>query len=74
VRRPRPHHDLAGPPGRQDPVGDELAAFLRDGVARFKIPVAWRFVDAVPMTASGKVRRFVVRDETNDVLGIPPLR
>jgi fatty-acyl-CoA synthase len=49
-------------------TGAELADFLRDRVARFKIPVAWRFVDALPMTASGKVRRFVVRDETNDAL------
>lgn len=50
-------------------TGEELAAFLRGRVARFKVPVQWRFVDQVPMTASGKVRRFVVRDETNAELG-----
>ncbi|WP_370617768.1 class I adenylate-forming enzyme family protein [Mumia sp. Pv 4-285] len=45
--------------------GDDLADYLSDKVARFKIPVAWRFVDQLPMTVSGKVRRFVVRQETN---------
>ncbi|MER7274730.1 class I adenylate-forming enzyme family protein [Dactylosporangium sp. NPDC000244] len=45
--------------------GEELTAFLAGRLARFKIPVAWRFVPSLPMTASGKVRRFVVRDETN---------
>ncbi|GAA4471125.1 class I adenylate-forming enzyme family protein [Phytohabitans houttuyneae] len=48
--------------------GAELAAFLAGRVAKYKIPVAWRFVESFPMTASGKVRRFVVRDETNEEL------
>ena len=51
-------------PGSQV-TGDELADHLKDKIARFKIPVAWRFVESFPLTASGKVRRFVVRDETN---------
>ncbi|MFC0530001.1 class I adenylate-forming enzyme family protein [Phytohabitans kaempferiae] len=46
-------------------TGEELAAFLADRLARYKIPVEWRFVESFPMTASGKVRRFVVRDETS---------
>jgi len=46
-------------------TGEELTDHLRAAVARFKIPEMWRFVDGLPMTASGKVRRFVVRDETN---------
>lgn len=46
-------------------TGEELTEYLRDSVARFKIPELWRFVDALPMTASGKIRRFVVRDDTN---------
>nr|BFE58403.1 AMP-binding protein [Dactylosporangium thailandense] len=46
-------------------TGPELTEYLRDKVARFKLPEVWRFVDALPMTASGKVRRFVVRDDTN---------
>lgn len=50
-------------------TGAELAEFLTGKVARYKIPVAWRFVAEFPMTASGKVRRFVVRDETRAELG-----
>jgi fatty-acyl-CoA synthase len=51
-------------PGRQV-TGAELADYLKDRVASFKTPVAWRFVGSFPLTASGKVRRFIVRDETN---------
>jgi acyl-CoA synthetase len=37
----------------------ELAAHLQaTGLARQKIPVAWQFVDALPMTPSGKVKKF----------------
>ena len=37
---------------------DELAAFLRDlGLAPQKIPGVWRFVDELPRTASGKVKK-----------------
>jgi acyl-CoA synthetase (AMP-forming)/AMP-acid ligase II len=46
-------------------TGAELAFFLSDRVAYFKIPSAWRFVESLPLTASGKVRRFIVRKETN---------
>jgi fatty-acyl-CoA synthase len=44
-------------------TGEELAGYLHGRLARFKIPQTWRFVDQLPMTASGKVRRFVVRDQ-----------
>ncbi|WP_396655734.1 class I adenylate-forming enzyme family protein [Microbacterium sp.] len=52
--------------------GDELAEYLTGKVARFKIPVAWRFVDELPMTASAKVRRFIVREETERELAANP--
>jgi fatty-acyl-CoA synthase len=35
----------------------ELDAFIRERLAHFKAPRHWMFVDAFPMTASGKVRR-----------------
>jgi len=38
---------------------DELARHLHaTGLARQKTPVAWHFVDALPMTPSGKVKKF----------------
>jgi O-succinylbenzoic acid--CoA ligase len=41
-------------------IGD-LAAFLRGRLAGYKIPRVWRFVDALPQTESGKVKRGEVR-------------
>jgi acyl-CoA synthetase (AMP-forming)/AMP-acid ligase II len=44
--------------GRQSSVG-ELAAHLRTaGLARQKSPTAWHFLDSLPMTPSGKVKKF----------------
>ena len=40
------------------PTGSQLAEFLRAlGLARQKIPERWHFVDGLPKTASGKVRK-----------------
>jgi len=35
----------------------ELEALVAGAVASFKVPRHWRFVDAMPMTASGKIRK-----------------
>ncbi len=40
-----------------DISGDALEAYVADAVARFKVPRHWRFVEAMPMTASGKIRK-----------------
>jgi acyl-CoA synthetase (AMP-forming)/AMP-acid ligase II len=38
---------------------EDLSGHLRaSGLARQKTPVAWHFVDALPMTPSGKVKKF----------------
>jgi fatty-acyl-CoA synthase len=36
---------------------EELEAFVRERIAHFKVPKHWRFMDSLPMTASGKVRK-----------------
>ena len=41
----------------------ELADYLRDKLARHKIPRAWMRMDAFPVTASGKVKKFELRDQ-----------
>jgi acyl-CoA synthetase (AMP-forming)/AMP-acid ligase II len=46
---------------RVDPA--ELESFLAGRIAHFKIPRVWRFTDALPMTASGKIRRTEVKEE-----------
>jgi len=41
---------------------DEIRAFCEGRIARFKIPRLIRFVDSFPMTASGKVQKFKLRE------------
>jgi fatty-acyl-CoA synthase len=41
----------------------ELIAFCADGLARFKVPRFVRFVDGFPMTASGKIQKYKLREE-----------
>ncbi len=38
-------------------TAEELEAFAAERLAHFKIPRHWRFVDDLPLTASGKVRK-----------------
>ncbi len=41
---------------------DEIRDFCRDRIAHFKIPQHLRFVDAFPMTVTGKVQKFQMRE------------
>jgi fatty-acyl-CoA synthase len=41
---------------------DEVRAFCEGKIARFKIPRHVRFVESFPMTASGKVQKFKLRE------------
>jgi fatty-acyl-CoA synthase len=41
---------------------DELTEFCRGKIARFKIPRYVRFVDSFPMTVTGKVQKFRMRE------------
>lgn len=41
---------------------EELRQFCREGLARFKAPRFFRFVDQFPVTASGKIRKFRLRE------------
>jgi fatty-acyl-CoA synthase len=45
------------------PTIDELSAHVRSRLAAFKAPRMWVFVDAFPLTGSGKVQKFVLRDQ-----------
>ena len=46
------------------PSADELQSWCRVELAPFKTPKTWRVVDALPMTASGKVQKYRLREET----------
>ena len=41
---------------------DELDAHVRAELAAYKAPRLWVFVDEFPMTPSGKIQKFVLRD------------
>ena len=40
----------------------QLLEFCRSRLASFKVPRIWRFVSRFPLTASGKVQKFVLRE------------
>ncbi len=47
----------------------EIRAFCEGKIAHFKIPRYIRFVDAFPMTVTGKVQKFVMREQMTAELG-----
>ncbi len=54
----------------QTATEDEIRAFCRDQIAHYKIPRYIRFVDEMPMTVTGKVQKFVMRDTMIHDLGL----
>ena len=50
--------------------GEDLHDWCRGQIASFKIPRYWRFVDAFPMTVTGKVQKFRMRETSVDELGL----
>ena len=45
------------------PSAAELEAFCRERLASYKVPRVWRFVDQFPQTASGKIQKFLLREQ-----------
>ncbi len=51
-------------------TAEELQSFCRGEIATCKIPRYWKFVDAFPMTVTGKVQKFVMRQQAVAELGL----
>jgi fatty-acyl-CoA synthase len=51
-------------------TAEEIQHFCRGQIAHYKIPRYIRFVDAFPMTVTGKVQKFMMRAETIRELGL----
>jgi fatty-acyl-CoA synthase len=49
---------------------DEFIAYCRGQIATYKIPRYWKFVDAFPMTVTGKVQKFIMRRQAIEELGL----
>ena len=48
----------------------ELVAFCTGRIARAKIPRYWKFVDEFPMTVTGKIQKFRLREQAIAELGL----
>ncbi len=46
----------------QTATTDEFIEFCKGKIARHKIPKYWEFVDSYPMTASGKIQKFKMKE------------
>ena len=46
----------------QTATAEEIRAFCRDNIAHYKVPRYVRFVDDFPMTITGKIQKFVMRE------------
>lgn len=52
----------------QSMSGQELKDFCRDQITHFKVPRHVRFVDDFPMTVTGKIQKFIMREQMQDEL------
>ena len=49
---------------------EELRAFCTGQISRQKIPRYWKFTDSFPLTGSGKVQKFILREQAINELGL----
>ncbi len=56
-------------PGR-DVTEDEIRAFCDGKIAHYKVPRYVQFVDEFPMTVTGKVQKFKLREQAIEMLGL----
>ena len=52
------------------PSEDDLRTFCRGTIATYKIPRYWKLVDSFPMTVTGKVQKFRMREIATAELGL----
>jgi fatty-acyl-CoA synthase len=51
-------------------TGDEIRAYCKGKIATYKIPRYYKFVDGFPMTVSGKVQKYKMREAAIQELGL----
>jgi len=49
---------------------EEIKQYVREGLSKHKTPRYVRFVDSFPMTASGKIQKYKLREWGIEVLGL----
>ena len=54
----------------QEATAEEMISFCKDKIAYYKVPKYVKFVDSFPMTASGKIKKFVIKEMASKELGV----
>ena len=54
----------------EDMTEEDVRAFCAGQIAHYKIPRYIKFVDAFPMTVTGKIQKFLIRNQMKDELGL----
>lgn len=57
-------------PGERAPTTEEWRAMCQGRIAHFKIPRYWKVVDEFPMTVTGKIQKFKIREQAIRELGL----
>ena len=52
------------------PTEEQLKLFCKAKLAYFKVPHYWKFVDSFPMTVTGKIQKFKMREISIEELGL----
>ena len=50
--------------------GDDVRAFCEARIARYKVPRYVKLVDAFPLTVTGKVQKYLMREQMKAELGL----
>jgi len=54
----------------EETTAGEITEFCRSRIARFKVPRYFKFVESFPMTVTGKVQKYVMREQSIRELGL----
>ena len=54
----------------EDLTEDEVRAFCQGQIAHYKVPRYIKFVAEFPMTVTGKIQKFLIRDQMKEELGL----
>ena len=54
----------------QSATDEDIRAFCKDKIAHYKVPRYVRFVETFPMTITGKIQKFVMREVMMEELGV----
>ncbi|MBS97406.1 MAG: AMP-binding protein [Oceanospirillaceae bacterium] len=57
-------------PDADDVTAEDLREFCKGKITHFKIPRYFKFVDAFPMTVTGKIQKFKMREMSIEELGL----